>query len=82
MQNFDLSFRNYQQRFENEPCIEASSERSGRATGKPDKMSDELEADIQLLIKERNIKQIDLMQKHNTSRSTLKKYNEMVKNGK
>ena len=32
--------------------IEASSKRSGRATGKLDKMSDELEADIQFFIKD------------------------------
>ena len=62
--------------------IEASSKRSGRATGKLDKMSDELKADIQLFIKDRSIKQIDLMQKHNISRNTLKKYIEIVKNGK
>ena len=62
--------------------IEASSKRSGRATGKLDKMSDELKEDIQLFIKDRSIKQIDLMQKHNISRNTLKKYIEIVKNGK
>ena len=62
--------------------IEASSKRSGRATGKLDKMSDELKADIQLFIKDRSIKQIDLMQKHNVSRNTLKKYIEIVKNEK
>ena len=45
-------------------------------------MSDELKADIQLFIKDRSIKQIDLMQKHNISRNTLKKYIEIVKNGK
>lgn len=62
--------------------IEASSKRSGRATGKLDKMSDELKEDIQLFIKDRSIKQIDLMQKHNISRNTLKKYIEIVKNEK
>ena len=62
--------------------IEASNKRSGRATGKLDKMSDELKADIQLFIKDRSIKQIDLMQKHNISRNTLKKYIEIVKNEK
>ena len=45
-------------------------------------MSDELKADIQLFIKDRSIKQIDLMQKHNISRNTLKKYIEIVKNEK
>ena len=62
--------------------IEVSSKRSGRAIGKLDKMSDELKADIQLFIKDRSIKQIDLMQKHNISRNTLKKYIEIVKNDK
>lgn len=62
--------------------IEASSKCSGRATGKLDKMSDGLKEDIQLFIKDRSIKQIDLMQKHNISRNTLKKYIEIVKNGK
>ncbi len=60
--------------------IEASSKRSGRATGKVDKLSDELKADIRLFIKDRSIKQIDLMQKHNISRNTLKKYIEIVRN--
>ena len=45
-------------------------------------MSDELKEDIQLFIKDRSIKQIDLMQKHNISRNTLKKYIEIVKNEK
>ena len=45
-------------------------------------MSDELKVDIQLFIKDRSIKQIDLMQKHNISRNTLKKYIEIVKNEK
>ncbi len=62
--------------------IEASSKRSGRATGKLDKMSDGLKADIQSFIKDRSIKQIDLMQKHNISRNTLKKYIEIIKNEK
>ena len=45
-------------------------------------MSDELKEDIQIFIKDRSIKQIDLMQKHNISRNTLKKYIEIVKNEK
>ena len=60
--------------------IEASNKRSGRTIGKVDKLSDELKADIQLFIKDRSIKQIDLMQKHSISRNTLKKYVEIVKN--
>ena len=37
-------------------------------------MSDELKADIQQFLKDRSIKQIDLMRKYNISRNTLKKY--------
>ena len=42
-------------------------------------MSDELKADIKAFISDRSIKQIDLMNKHNISRNTLKKYIEVVK---
>ncbi|MBE6112579.1 MAG: recombinase family protein [Peptococcaceae bacterium] len=59
--------------------IEASEKKSGRPEGKLDKMTDELEADIKLFLNDRTIKQIDLMNKHNISRNTLKKYVEIVK---
>ena len=59
--------------------IAASDKKSGRAAGKLDKMSEELEADIKLFLNDRTIKQIDLMNKHNISRNTLKKYVEIVK---
>ena len=55
-------------------CIQASNKKSGRKTGSLDKMSDELKADIQQFLKDRSIKQIDLMRKYNISRNTLKKY--------
>ena len=54
--------------------IEASDKKSGRKQGKLDKMSDELKEDIKEFLGDRNIKQIDLMKKHNISRNTLKKY--------
>ena len=60
-------------------CIEASDKPSGRKKGKLDKMSEELEADIRLFLKDRSIKQIDLMKKHNISRNTLKKYIALIK---
>ena len=62
--------------------IQASSKTSGRPRGKLDKMSDELKADIELFLNDRNIKQIDLMKKHNISRNTLKKYVDIVKENK
>ena len=60
----------------------ASDKKSGRPQGKLDKMSKELEEDIKLFITDRSIKQIDLMNKHNISRNTLKKYVEIIKNNK
>lgn len=62
--------------------IAASDKKSGRPTGKLDKMTDDLKSDIELFLHDRSIKQIDLMQKHNISRNTLKKYIEIIKNGK
>lgn len=59
--------------------IEASDKKSGRPKGKIDKMTPELEEDIKKYLKDRSIKQIDLMNKHNISRNTLKKYIELVK---
>lgn len=60
--------------------IEASEKKSGRKVGQLDKMTDELRKDIELFLNDRSIKQIDLMNKHNISRNTLKKYIEIVKN--
>lgn len=59
--------------------LEASDKKSGRKFGQLDKMNDELKEDIKLFLNDRNIKQIDLMRKHNISRNTLKKYIEVVK---
>lgn len=59
--------------------IQASDKKSGRKLGQLDKMSDELKVDIKLFLSDRSIKQIDLMNKHNISRNTLKKYIKIVK---
>ena len=42
-------------------------------------MTDELRKDIKLFLNDRNIKQIDLMKKHNINGNTLKKYIQKVK---
>lgn len=57
----------------------ASDKKSGRPVGALDKMNDELKEDIKAFINDRSIKQIDLMNKHNISRNTLKKYVSLVK---
>ena len=54
--------------------IQASEKKQGRKVGQLDKITDELRADIKLFLKDRSIKQVDLMRKHNISRNTLKKY--------
>lgn len=59
--------------------ISASDKKQGRKIGTLDKMTDELEADIKKYLKDRSIKQVDLMAKHNISRNTLKKYIENIK---
>ena len=58
--------------------IEASEKKSGRPVGKLDKMTAELEQDIKAYLTNRNIKQTDLMNKHDISRNTLKKYIKLV----
>lgn len=58
--------------------IEASEKKSGRKRGTLDKMSDELKEDIKVYISNRDVKQIDLMNKYNISRNTLKKYTKVV----
>lgn len=60
--------------------IKASPKKSGRKTGTPDKLTDNLKADIKQYINDRSIKQTDLMKKHNISRNTLKKYVAIVQN--
>ncbi|WP_270497753.1 recombinase family protein [Blautia intestinalis] len=62
--------------------IAASTKKSGRKQGQLDKMSPELETDIKKFLTDRSIKQIDLMNKYNISRNTLKKYIEYIANKK
>ena len=62
--------------------IKASSKKSGRKEGQLDKMTPELEADIRKFLTDRSIKQIDLMNKYNISRNTLKIYIEYIANKK
>ena len=62
--------------------IKARSKKSGRKEGQLDKMTPELEADIRKFLTDRSIKQIDLMNKYNISRNTLKKYIEYIANKK
>ena len=59
--------------------IAASSKASGRKAGTLDKMTDDLKEDIKKYISDRSIKQVDLMNKYNISRNTLKKYVSIVK---
>ncbi len=59
--------------------IESSDKKSGRKFNSLDKMTDNLKSDIQAYLIDRSIKQIDLMNKHNISRNTLKKYIGIVK---
>lgn len=62
--------------------IQASDKKSGRKEGQLDKITEELKVDIKLFLKDRSIKQIDLMNKHNISRNTLKKYIKIVEEGR
>lgn len=54
--------------------IAASDKKSGRKAGQLDKMTDELKSDIDYYLNNRNVTQIELMNRHNISRNTLKKY--------
>lgn len=54
--------------------IAASDKKSGRKAGQLDKMTDELKADIDYYLDNRKVTQIELMNRHNISRNTLKKY--------
>ena len=59
--------------------IKASDSKQGRKVGQLDKITEELKNDIKLFLQDRSIKQVDLMNKHNISRNTLKKYIEIIK---
>lgn len=54
--------------------IAASDKKSGRKAGNLDKLSPELESDIKMYLVNRSVKQIDLINRYNISRNTLKKY--------
>lgn len=58
--------------------IESSTKKSGRKQGQLDKMTDELREDIKKYLSDRNIRQVDLMNKYHISRNTLKKYIQIV----
>lgn len=62
--------------------IAASNKKSGRQKGALDKMTPELQSDIELYIKDRKITQKELMQRHSISRNTLKKYIAFVEENK
>ena len=62
--------------------IAASDKKSGRKTGQFDKMTPELQVDIEKFLSDRSIKQVDLMNKYHISRNTLKKYIEYIANKK
>ncbi len=59
--------------------IAASEKKSGRKPGHLDKMTPELQADIELYLQDRSITQIELMNRHNVCRNTLKRYIAYVK---
>lgn len=59
--------------------IAASPKIQGRKAGQLDKLSGELRLDIEKYLKDRTIKQVDLMDKHQISRNTLKKYVSLLK---
>jgi len=62
--------------------IRASDKKSGRPQGKLDKITEDLKHDIECYLQDRSIKAIDLMNKHNISRNTFKKYVELYKQGR
>lgn len=59
--------------------IKASKLKSGRKLGEMSKLTSELKSDIKEYLHNRDIKQVDLMQKYKLSRNTLKKYIEYMK---
>ena len=58
--------------------IAASEKKSGKAKGSLDKMTPELHSDIENYLKDRTIKQVDLLKKHKISRTTMNKYIKVV----
>lgn len=62
--------------------IAASDKKQGRKQGSLIYLSDELKDDIKKYLQDRSIKQVDLMNKHNISRNTLKKYIGIIQSDK
>lgn len=60
----------------------ASPNKAGRKIGQLDKMTEALENDIRRYLKDRSIKQVDLMNKYKISRNTLKKYISLIADAK
>lgn len=58
--------------------INSSEKKQGRKQGTLDKMTEELKEDIIRYNNDRSITQVELMNKHNISRNTLKKYIKIV----
>ena len=58
--------------------IAASDKKSGRKTGNVDKLTEELKEDIRKYKADRTIKTKDILDKHNISRNTFKKYCNMI----
>ena len=54
--------------------IAASSKKQGRKQGSLIYLTDDLKEDIEKYLNDRSVKQVDLMNKYNISRNTLKKY--------
>lgn len=52
----------------------ASPNKAGRKVGHLDKMTPALEEDIRRYLRDRTVKQVDLLKKHKISRNTLRKY--------
>lgn len=60
--------------------IAASTKKSGRKEGQLDKLTPELQKDIERYLKDRRITQTELMTKYKISRNTLKKYITYISN--
>lgn len=58
--------------------IQSSTKSQGRKKGQLDKMNADLREDIIKFINGSNVKQIDLIKKHNLSRNTFKKYVKLI----
>ena len=59
--------------------IASSEKKSGRKRGRIDKMTPELEHDLEIYLEDRSVLQVELMKKYHISRNTLKKYAEIIR---